>query len=212
MALTLIRLTSGLVPPDRAEWAKAMLGETYSLNRDSEALAWAIGCIAASISMRIESMMIGNLKISRWILAPEMALCFVPLTLVWYDGLFGMSGIIRLNPDIVHQYFLNSATGTIVLIMMFAAAMLGLAGPLGLLTAFRMIVQGRLPARTGLLTVIAAGPVLLGCIYITGWLLTATTLRFDYWAGLLLCSLLQALGAAHLWHLNPGSQGALLRR
>ena len=147
-------------------------------------------------------MFIRNLKISRWILAPELALCFVPLTMVWVESLFGMSGLIHLNSDIIQWYF-SSTTGTIMLVTMIAAVILGLLGPLGLILALRLIVSSRsLPARLPFVVLIA-GPVLLGTIYLTSWLLMGTELGIDYWRGLILISLLPALGATHMLYLNP---------
>ena len=200
MALAIIRQALRLLPHTRSEWAQAMLTEFYYLDRDSDALVWAGGCLIASITMRIDAMITGNLKISRWILAPELLFCFVPLTLAWFDGIFGMSGIIRLNMEIIQQYFINSTTGTLVLIMMLALAILGVLGPVALFAACRLIVTGRSLPRNLPAMVLITGPIVLGVIYVTGWLLTGTEIRFDHWGGILLFSILPALGAAHMYY------------
>jgi hypothetical protein len=209
MALALTGMAAGLLPSTRADWARAMRTELHYINRDSEALAWAFSCVAGAITMRLETMITGNLKVSRWVLAPELLLCFAPLTLAWYDGMFGMSGIIRLNPVIIEQYFLNTATGTIMLTIMFALAVLGVFGPVGLLQGLRTLAPGsRAPGKHYMYS-LAAAPVLLGCINIAGWLLTDTTLRFDHWAYLILVSILPFLGATHLYLYSYSGVGNL---
>jgi len=206
MALALMRLAARLLPPVRAAWARAMLAEIYHLNGDTQALTWAVGCIAASLTMRIEAMIIGNLKISRWVLTPELLFCFTPLTLVWYDSIFGTSGIVQLNSEIVQRYFLNSTTGTIALIIMVTLSILGIFGPLGLVIAIRTIVQGRCLTSKHLLIALCTMPLSLGAIHFAGWLLMGTTIRFDHWAGLILASLLPALGAMHMYYLHSSAQ------
>ena len=207
MALVLMRLAARLLPPARADWARAMLGEIYHMNQDTQALVWAVSCITASLTMRIKAMIIGNLKISRWVLTPELLFCFTPLTLAWYDSIFGTSGIIQLNPEIVQRYFLNSTTGTIALIIMVTLSVLGIFGPLGLVIAIRTIAQGRCLTDKRLLIALCTMPVLLGAIHFTSWLLMGTSIKFDHWAGLILVSLLPALGAVHMRYLSPSVSG-----
>src|SRR5262249_14887161 len=83
----LLRASEALLPERRRVWAKAMRGEYEHFTNDQyltdrQALAWAAGCLLVSLKERM-AMIKGNFKISRWLLAPEMLLCFLPLTLLW---------------------------------------------------------------------------------------------------------------------------------
>ena len=104
LALFLIRFAVRLLPSSRAEWAMAMQSEVWSLKSDYRAALWAVGCVITGNKERVNAMEIGNLKTSRWVLVPEMALCFLPLTIAWWDSLFGVSGIVRLNFEVLRQF------------------------------------------------------------------------------------------------------------
>ena len=156
-------------------------------------------------------MLTGNLKISRWILVPEMLLCFVPLTFCWLNALGGSSGIVRLNGYVIEKYFLHTPGGSCALAALVAGAVLGALGPLGLATAFRLVVSGRPPSSRWFRTALIAGPALYGVLTLvsrlaTGWPGTLSfdaVDSFDFWSGILLLSALPSLGAAHMLRLPP---------
>jgi len=173
----------------------------------------AIGCVVAALRERANVVLIGNLKVSRWILVPEMLLCFVPLTVLWLDAIGGSSGIIRLNGDVIQRYFLDARGGTLALVTMIAEVILGTLGPLGLTAAFRLIVFGRTPSRRWFRTALVAGPNILGILTLItrvaiggpGSLRFEAVVSFDLWSGILLLSALPSLGAAHMLRLVPQS-------
>ena len=127
----------------------------------------------------------GDLRISTWVAVPEMLLCFVPLTIACVDATQTLGSVL--------QHPAPGGSGTVaVLIMMVTLAAIG---PLGLAGAFRLLFQKK-PIRARWLRVaVVAGPILNG--------VTLIGLRaFDFWSGLVLLSVLPALGAAHLIHLS----------
>ena len=87
--LALMRFATLLLPTTRADWAIAMQSEIDRFEDDRDALAWAFGCVIAGCKERFNAMFADCLKISPWILAPEMLLCFTPLTIGWLDGIGG---------------------------------------------------------------------------------------------------------------------------
>ena len=201
LSFCLLLLACRIMPGNQSEWAKAMLTEFYYLENKCNALPWAAGCVIAAIIVRLDLMIIGNLKISRWLLAIEMIFCFIPLTFVWFDMLFGSSGVIQLNLEIIQMYFINSTTGQVMLVTMLSMSLVGILGPVGLIAAFRSILSGRSIYGSIFNRIQISGPIVLGMIYLSGWLLTPTALRFDHFGFLLLCSILPALGAAHIYYL-----------
>ncbi|MFL6603565.1 MAG: hypothetical protein ACJ8R9_19870 [Steroidobacteraceae bacterium] len=211
LALSLLRSVHQLLPISSLDWAKAMRAELDHLEDDREALRWAIGCVVAGSKERISTMFAANLKISRWILVPEMLLCFVPLTLGWLDALVGGSGIVRLNGDIIEKYFLRAPGGIFALVTMIAGAALGVLGPLGLASAFHLVATGRPPSRRWFRTALVTGPALYGALTLVTRLaiggksaLSFDALdSFDFWSGILFLSALPSLGAAHMLHLAP---------
>ena len=154
-------------------------------------------------------MTLGNLKISRWVLLPELALCFVPLAFGWYSEVFGASsGIFNLTPEIIRQFFLSTPRGTFMLIYMLGEAVLGLLGPVALALGTAFIVVGRpvlgrrqaivLLAVAGLLALLFTARLLFNVVY-----LDSTTENLGgYATSLLMFSLLPAAGIAHLWYLG----------
>lgn len=200
LAFALIELAIRLLPGTRIEWAKAMLSELYYLENDRKAVLWAVGCLVASIKERVSAMVTGNLKISRWILVPEMLLCFVPLTIGWLDSVGGASGIIRLNMEIIQKYFFGVPGGTAALAMMVSGAILGVLGPVGLIAAMRLIALGR-PISRWLGTTLIVGPVLLGGTIVVARFIMDSELAVS--REMVLICVLPALGAAHMLHLGP---------
>lgn len=153
----------------------------------------------------------GDLKISRWLLAPEMLLCFVPLSLLWLDGIDGSSGLLRLNSAAIHKYFIGVPGGTAFLVSMLAGVLLATIGPIALLAAFRMILLRRPITNAWLRIALIAAPILYGLVSVA---LRAVEMRaatfdfatadaFDFWSGIFLLSVLPVLGAAHLLRLSP---------
>lgn len=145
-------------------------------------------------------MVTGNLKISRWVLFPEMLLCFVPPTMGWLDSIGGTSGIIRLNMEIIQKYFLDVPGGTAALAMMVSAAVLGILGPVGLIVALRLIALGR-PIGRWLGITLIVGPVLLGGSMVIARFIMDSALVVS--REMVLVYVLPALGAVHMLHLGP---------
>jgi hypothetical protein len=210
LARFLLRHLHRMLPTSRLDWAQAMRAELDHLE-DREALRWAIGCLVAGSKEWIGTLFAADLKISRWILIPEMLLCFVPLTLGWLDAVVGGSGIVRLNGDIVEKYFLHAQGGIFALATMIAGAALGVLGPLGLASAFRLVATGRPPSGQWFRTALVTGPALYGVLTLVtrlavggkGALSFDALDSFDFWSGILLLSALPSLGAAHMLHLAP---------
>ena len=212
LAIRLLSTAVRLLPRSRAEWARAMLSEMHYLKSDRRAVVWAAGCCIASIKERAIAMITGDPRVARWIFCLEMILCFVPLSIGWLDSLFGGSGVIWLNGEVVHRYFISSSDDEIVLAMMISGAILGALGPMGLFAAYRLIVTGRPIGSPWLGTALVVGPLLygvltLGCRFFIGGSAAFgfnSPDAFDLWSGVLLLSLLPALGAAHLLLSVPG--------
>ena len=213
LTLALMQCVGRILPPSRGDWANAMRAELDQLESDRDALTWAIGCLVAASQERIITMLTGDLKISRWILVPEMLLCFMPLTFGWLDAIGGSSGIVRLNRDVIHQHFLHSPGGTFVLAALMIGATLAALGPVGLITAFRLVVSAHTPRNQWLRTALVAGPIVYGAVMVlvrvalggTGALALDAADSFDFWSGILLLSALPALGAAHMLRFAPQS-------
>lgn len=154
-------------------------------------------------------MLAAQLKISRWILVPEMFLCFIPLTLAWLDALVGDSGIVRLNGAVIDKYFLHTSGGVFALLTMITRAVVGVLGPVGLASAFRLVATGRSPSRRWFRTALVAGLAVYGVLSLacrlaiggTSALSFDATDSFDFWSGIVLLSVLPSLGAAHMLHL-----------
>jgi hypothetical protein len=188
-----------------------MRSEFDRCESNREAFGWAIGCVIAGFKERVHAMLVGNLKISKWVLAPEMLLCFVPLTFAWRDAIVGDSGILRLNIDIIQTYFIGRPGGEIELAAMIAGAVVSVLGPIGLIVAFRLIVLGRPIRRRWLRRALVIGPVLWGLLTMSAHFalggLAAFSFRsldaFDFWSGILFLSALPALGAAHMLGVSP---------
>lgn len=211
LAHRLLRGATRLLPSARADWARAMHAEFNRCEGDRDALEWAFGCLVASFKERVNIMLVGNLKISRWVLAPELLLCFVPLTIACLDVMESKSGILRLNMAIIRRSFIGTPEGEIELAAIAAGAIVSLLGPIGLVAAFRLIVLGRPMQHPWLRRTLVIGPIVCGALTVSAHLalrgLSAFSLQsvdaFDFWSGLFLLSALPALGAAHMFRLAP---------
>jgi hypothetical protein len=180
-----------------------MLSELHHFDSDYEALVWAMSCFSSGIRVRVHAMDIGTFTISRWVLAPEMALCFVPLTMGWLDVVFGGSGIVRFNMDIVQQYFLGVPGGTAALVTILAEAVLGVLGPVGLFLAIRVIALNRAIRNRPLGTTLVVGSILLGVVFIANRVISGSNATVWELAGaLVLFSVLPAAGVAHMLYLG----------
>jgi hypothetical protein len=209
VAIALIHFAIRLIPRTRITWAQGMLSELQYVHGDGKAVQWAFGCLITGIKLRINIMITRNLKIARWIFLPEILLCFVPLSIAWRDSIFGGSGVIRLNGDLIHRYFIGVPGGELVLLWMISTAILGALGPVGLIAGF-LAVLGR-PLRTRwLCTALVIGPILYGVLVVISRFAVAgpaaSFTEVDFWRALVLLSALPALGAAHMFRSGLGSK------
>jgi len=144
-------------------------------------------------------MIAGNLKIARWVLIPEMLLCFGPPTIGWWDATFGYSGVypgvVQLNADIIHRYFAG-ASGTAALVGMTLGAIIGILGPVGLIAAARLIILRRAMSRT-LGAVLFIGPIIHLGISLTRFIISPPALLVTL-NEVILFGLLPAAGTLHL--------------
>ena len=155
-----------LGPTSREQWGRAMRAELDHIDDDFAALRWAFGCALASINLRSTSMDLGTLRVSRFVLALEMALCFVPLTLGWYDVMFGMSGVAWLDMATIERYYLGTTEDVAALTTILVWAVTGLVGPLGLIVGARHIALGRVLRHGWLIALLIAGPIAGGAVYL----------------------------------------------
>jgi uncharacterized membrane protein YhdT len=183
VAVRLATHAAKALPPGRADWSQAMQSEIHHIPHSRTALAWAFGCVLASYTERMRTMISGNPGISRWVLIAEMLCCFTPLTLVCLavvENLGRMQG----------------AAGILALTVTAA-------GPVGLIVAFKVVVLSR-PLLTRL---VAAG--LCG---LAAWVVLAYSLQLlpggqpvGHWREFVLIALLPASGFGHLLHLASHS-------
>jgi hypothetical protein len=196
----LLRLAAWLMSRGREDWLAAMRAETAHLPPRA-ALSWASGCVVSALKERV-MLRTGTFEVSRAVFAIEM-LCFVPLTIGWWDAIAGNSGILHLNADIASRSFLDTAQGTFILAMMIASATLGIVGPIGLWLAGRHVVTGRgLRSRPG-------GAAMIGALLATGaaWIMARAVWGEGAYAAsltsLLLLVILPAAVIAHLMAVAP---------
>jgi hypothetical protein len=196
-----LRLAAALLGKDGSEWVRAMYAELDHVPANDR-LLWALGYVIAAVKRRFDTMRSGNLRVSRGVLLLELLMCFLPLTLGWWDVVFGSSGVLGLNHSIIQDHFSATPLSRIVLGMMLAAAIIGLAGPVGLFLTSRAVITGTgLRSRalgiamiTGVTLFIAASILLR---LFSGPGAYAATLSF-----VVLFGALPALGTAHLIYLS----------
>jgi hypothetical protein len=168
-----------VLPRSRADWARAMRSEIHHISGNHATLKWALGCVFASYSERMRTMIGNSPRISRWVLVLEMLCCFTPLTLLCLAVLAnlgrmeGKAGILALT-----------VTAT---------------GPIGLIVAFKVVVLNRPP-----LTKFAIATL---CV-LAAWTGLAYSLQIiaegepaHAWREFILIALLPVLGIAHLLYL-----------
>ena len=152
-------------------------------------------------------MVIGDLKISRWVLAPELLLCFVPLAMGWMDVVWGVSGITKLTPEIVERFFLNTPRGTFTLVYMILEAVLGLLSPIVLALGAAFIIFKRPVLTRGQATGLIAVALAISAILAARLIVDLFALNSDpnlggFATAVLMFSILPAVGVAHMYYLG----------
>jgi hypothetical protein len=190
------------LPVTRVSWARHMHSEMAYLG-DRAALRWALGCGVAAVKMRITSMMIGDLKISSYVLVPEMLMCFLPLCLLWLLLTVGSVSFMHISGADLHKYFLDPADGRVVLLNMGVAAIVSLLGPIGLIASLWSIFSRRPLKNRFLGAACIVGPVILGLVYFASatFMDPRATQNADTWRALVLLAL-PALAAVHLMRIG----------
>jgi hypothetical protein len=204
-----------LLPRGGQDWSRAMGAELEGLP-DGRRLQWACGCLMAALIRRMEFMKTGNLTISRWVLVPEMVLCFLPLTLAFVGSIYEVKDIAQLDATHLHKYFLADASGWILLLSTpLVVLTTAIGGPVSLAVTAWYVGQRR-GLRAGWLgQAMVAAPLLMGLGLIilrisNGGLAAFGPNRvdaFDFYGGLMLLSVLPALGAVHLRRLFANAAG-----
>jgi hypothetical protein len=200
LTLALLSAARRVLPRERRQWADAMKAELFNLPPHA-ARRWAFGCFVAAIKQRLSPMHTGTFRINRWIMLVEVLGCFGFVTLAYYEFMFGPSGLVRLNGEMIEKAFLGSPAGKNILVQWFCFAITGLVGPIGLWLGLRYVLLNRALQNRTLGIVLIAGPVLQSILAAIGtiWMGTA-----DYSTGLglfVLFTVLPILGVLHLRHL-----------
>jgi hypothetical protein len=143
----------------------------------------------------------GSLRVSRFVLALEMALCFVPITFGWFDVMFGMSGVAWLDGPTIDLY-VGTPVGVAMLAKMLVGAVIRLLGPLGLVVAIRHIALGRALRRAWFSAVLVGGPILLAAVYVVANLASGTEFSIELGGFYVLFAVLPLAGAVHLLYLG----------
>jgi hypothetical protein len=134
---------------------------------EHERLAWAFGCVVAAIKQRWAPMNTGDFRISRWVMLIETIGGFGPLVLGWYLLVFDQPGIIRWTFADVERWFLPQPGGAFIVWMLYAGAVVGLIGPVGVFLGLRYVLFGRALDNRLLGGVLIGAPIALT---IGGWI------------------------------------------
>jgi hypothetical protein len=186
IAVRLVRHAAKVLPPNREHWADAMAAELAHIPDEAASFEWALGCVIASYSERIQDMTSVRPGLSRWVVCVEM-LCFFAMPAL---GFF----------DVLTPPYYAPLRATIFILS------IALLGPVGLVVAFKTVVLNRpeLPAVAAwALRILAAWALLADLIYL---LASNGAMELDWWRGYLLVALLPALAAAHLIYLSSRSR------
>jgi hypothetical protein len=183
VAVLLIKHAAWVSPPDRKEWSQAMINELDHVPRGASALWWALGCTFASYLERMRIMTRSLTNLPRWLLALEMAVCLVPLTLLFIAVL-----AMTARSVMPLEYGILSGSATLL-------------GPLGLAVALRIVFfaggsVGR--TTTTILALLAAWTVLA----YSGQLLHNGTPFSGWWREFVLIALLPSWAVVHLLRIN----------
>lgn len=200
LASICVRLAARLMGRQASEWSQAMRAELDHVHANDR-LGWAFGCLLAAIKQRFRSMRIGTLQVSRGILLLELVGCFLPMTIGWWDTVFGRYGLSQMNLTVVREL------GISILAMMIGAAVIGLVGPIGLFLTSRAVTTGTGLRNRRLGLVMIAG---VACFAIASIALRVLNGPGAYAANLsfiLLVTVLPALGIAHLIYLAHPRSG-----
>ena len=179
-------------PKERADWAQAMINELDYLPPDLSAVGWALGCILVSYSERMHAMIRSLGSLPRWLLALEMLVCFLPLTLLFASVILtGLHGGFTLPVCLLY------CSGAVL-------------GPIGMLAALRSIFF----KSGGMSRAAIAGLCLL-----TAWTVAAYSAQIltfgqshlsDWWRELVIIAILPALAVIHLVFINTRRRGSLI--
>ena len=190
VALGLTAHAARILPPERSEWSQAMIHEVDNLASASAAVRWAVGCVFAGYVERMRTMVRSLISLPRWILALEMLLCFLPLTLLFSAVvLTGAQGRFTLQTCLLY------CSGSVL-------------GPLGLAAAFRSVFFKR-----GWMNRITIAALCL----LAAWTLTAYSAQIlsfgqthlpDWWREFVLIAVLPAFAVLHLVLINSHGRGA----
>lgn len=181
LAVHLAAHAGRVLPRGREEWARAMRHETQHLAGDRAALTWALGCVVASYTERLKTMIDGDVRISRWVLALEMLCCFTPLTFLFIETVLNFG---RLDGRIATL----ALTATLI-------------GPLGLLTAFKMVVLNR-PSLSRFFAAALSATVAWTAVVVSVHHLSLGKPNADWLQSFVLIAVLPVVGIAHLLYLS----------
>jgi hypothetical protein len=195
VARELVKHAATISPKERADWARAMINELDYLPPDMSAVGWALGCIFVSYSERIRAMIRSLESLPRWVLALEMLVCFLPLTLLFAAVVVrGLHGGFTLHTSLLY------GSGAVL-------------GPLGLLAALRSIFfksRGLSRATIAALCLLAAWTL---AAYSAQILTFGQSHLSDWWREFVLIAVLPALAVIHLAFIHSNSsnrRGALV--
>lgn len=183
MAALLVRHAARVAPPDRKEWAHAMINELDHVPRGASVLRWALGCALVSYLERLNVMTRSLTNLPRWLLSLEMAVCLVPVTWLFVAVL---TTTVRGRLPLEYGILSGSAT---------------LLGPVCLAVAMRIVFAGRSSVghvTATLLPLLAAWTV----IAYAGQLLHNGSPFSEWWREFVLIALLPSWAVVHLLHIN----------
>lgn len=191
-----------IMPENRSVWGQAMKVEIQNQTDDIQALKWALGCLKTSTMERIKTMKTGTLRVSKTVLSLEVVCCFIPVSFVFAQLIYEI-----LN-SISHGGGFTNPNTVEMLIMIFTA--FTLIGPIGIILGLRYLLGGAINLGVILkpiLTILAAGIVIVGLI----WLMTFEDMiemaRFDdWWLAISMVALMPALAIFHLLYLSQGKR------
>jgi len=184
VAFALVSHAASVLPAERREWSQAMVVELDHLPSAGAAMRWALGCIFAGYIERMRTMIGSLTSLPRWILALEMLLCFLPLTLLFTAvALTGAQGRFTL------ESYLLYCSGSVL-------------GPIGLAASCRLVFfkPGRMSRTT-----IAALCLLAAWTFATYYLQILTfgqSHLADWWREFVLIAVLPVFAVLHLVSIN----------
>jgi len=94
IAGVLFRHAEVIMPAHRRDWFRAMHAELEHIEQH-HVLRWSIGCVIACYIERLKIMNCQNFAISKWLLAVEALVCFLPVTMLWIFTILNLSIVIE---------------------------------------------------------------------------------------------------------------------